>query len=50
MTGGWVGISEIKLGFRYVPMPGILPVSESGRSWQSVSMVALISASCCFKF
>ena len=30
MTGGWVGISEIKFDFCYVPMPGILPVSESG--------------------
>ena len=50
MTGGWVGISEIKLGFCYVPMPGILPVSESGRSWRSVSVVTLISVSHCFKF
>ena len=50
MTGGWVGISEIKLGFCYVPMPGILHVSESGQSWQSVSLVALISVSCCFEF
>ena len=51
MAGSWVGNSKKKnLGFCYVPMPGILPVSESGQSWQSVSMVALISASCCFEF
>ena len=30
MPGGWVSISEIKLEFCYVPMPGILPVYESG--------------------
>ena len=30
-------------------MPGVLPVSKSWQSWRSVSMVALVLATCLFR-